>query len=226
MKKCFLSFVLILVLCMSLCGCAADTSETVKDNSSQISTEPPANKGNETVVDEPVSSAKSDSSAVSSAADSTASSTASSTAASTPIAAYEGPTIGYYNPTKRGGCNVEYEVIGYKLKSDEDITYFCEYDYEYMWSRQMIITTIYSQNITQVWTSFLCNSGYQAYGTRPSDNLSGELEDWFSYGRDGELGEVHRLALIYDFDSPVIEDLDTLERYYFKRTSDAWEWTD
>lgn len=207
MKKCFLSFVLILVLCMSLCGCAADTSEPIKENSQTIT-----ENSSQAITENSSQTIKEDSS--------------SQIPTEAPVTTYEGPTIGYYNPTKRGGCNVEYEVIGYKLKSDEDITYFCEYDYEYMWSRQMIITTIYSQNITQVWTTFLCDSGYEAYGTRPSDNLSGELEDWFSYGRDGELGEVHRLALIYDFDSPVIEDLDTLERYYFKRTSDAWEWTD
>lgn len=128
---------------------------------------------------------------------------------------------------KNGGYNIEYEVIGYKLEGEDEITYY-NHTEGYMWTYQMIVTGVYSKNIIEYWTSFLgYNVGDESYGIRPMDEPSGELEDWFGYSNQGEINAGgRRLYVYYDYDSPVMEDLDTHETFYFKRTSDKWEWTD
>ena len=131
------------------------------------------------------------------------------------------------NPLGRraGGYNIEYEVIGYKLENASEIIYYDRSE-EDRWSYQMIITGVYKDNVIQYWTTFLgYSAGLQSYGTRPMSEPSGELQGWFEYNYEGEItNEWNRLYVYYDYDSPVIEDLDTHEKYYFRRTGDKWEW--
>lgn len=126
---------------------------------------------------------------------------------------------------KTGGYNIEYEVYGYKLEGEDEITYYNENNNN-MWTKQMIIMCDYSTDELQYWTSFLgYNVGDESYGKRPVNEPSGELTDWFQYDNTGNItGENRSLYVYYDYDSPVIEDLDTHEKYYFRRTSDKWEW--
>lgn len=126
-------------------------------------------------------------------------------------------------PGKQGGCNLEYKYIGYSNEGDAEITYLDGTE-SYIWTYQMILMTNYSKKTTEVWTSCLSDNQMQSYGIRPQDSLTGKLEDWIEYDREGVPGGVRNLYLYYDYDSPVIEDLDFHTKYYFTRDGEPWEW--